>query len=226
MKKTSVLWIVLNSIFLIIFNAVFFIAGGTGHSISVWISYAFIHFAYLMLLATPKLVRSGKSAAVLGITLSSISAAYFLVAFITGIVFILWAPDGWRVALLVQLCVAGLYGILLISNMIANEYTADAEEKRKSQIEYVKTASAKMKSILDMTNDKESKKKVEKIYDALYSSPVKSHPGVEEIERKILLMIDELGSAVMAKNQQSIAVFTDSLQTAINERNSRLKTLN
>ena len=46
MKKKIALWIILDLIFLIVFNTVFFVAGGADHPASVWISYGFIHFAY------------------------------------------------------------------------------------------------------------------------------------------------------------------------------------
>ena len=55
------LWMMMDLIFIIIFNAMFFILGGTDHSVSVWISYGFIHFAYLMLIVTPFFMRRGKS---------------------------------------------------------------------------------------------------------------------------------------------------------------------
>ena len=136
MKKINALWIILDLIFLVIFNAIFFIVGGVEHYLSVWLSYGFIHFAYFMLLLTPLFIRRGKSAVVFGFSLYSISSGYFLVEFITGIIFILISPEKYKVSLLVQLCIAGLYGIILIANMIANEHTANADEKRHYQIEY------------------------------------------------------------------------------------------
>ena len=57
MRKKNVLWILLDLVFLIVFNVVFFVAGGTDHPASVWISYGFIHFSYIMLLITPILIR-------------------------------------------------------------------------------------------------------------------------------------------------------------------------
>ena len=106
---------------------------------------------------------------------------------VTGTIFILISPDSCKAALLVQLCIAGPYGISLISNMIANEHTADAEEKRQYQIDYVKNASAELKSLLDSISDKEAKKEVERVYDALYSSPVKSHPSLAQTESQVLM---------------------------------------
>ena len=226
MKKTNALWMILNSIFFIIFNALFFVALGVEHNASVWISYAFINFAYLMLLLTPKLIRAGKSSAVFGFSLYSISGVYFLVVFVTGLAFILIAPERYMGALLTQFCIAGIYGVALVSNMLANEQTANAEEKRQYQVEYVKDAAAKLKGFLDRINDKEAKKKIEKVYDAVYSSPVKSHPSLAQTESQILVSINELGNAISADNTDRINSLADSLLIAINERNRQLKISN
>lgn len=226
MKKTKLLWIVLDLIFLVIFNVIFFVAGGTEHNTSVWISYGFIHFAYLMLLLTPLLIRKGRSSAVFGFSLYSISGVYFLIEFVTGIVFIIVSPENIKVAFLIQLIFAGLYGIILLSYLIANEHTADAEEKRQNQVAYVKDASVKLKVLLGQISDKDVKKKVEGVFDAIYSSPVKSHPSLAQNEENILLSINALEAAVSADNKDGIISLTDSLLSMINERNMRLRTLN
>ena len=226
MKKIHVLWIILDLIFLVIFNAFFFALGGTRHHVSAWISYAFIHFAYLILLLTPVLIRKGKSAAVFGFSLYAISVVYFLIELVTGITFIAVSPDNFAVALLVQICIAGLYSIILVSNMIANEHTANAEEKRQQHIAYVKTASAKLKGLLDRVSDKEAKKMVELVYDAVYSSPVKSHHNLAEMENRILHSINALEDAISSENKDNIISLTNSLLTTVNERNMRLKTFN
>ena len=226
MKKINVLWIILDLIFLVIFNAIFFIAGGVDHYPSVWLSYGFIHLAYFMLLLTPLFIRKGKSTSVFGFSLYAISSGYFIIEFIIGIIFILISSESYKVALLVQLCIAGLYGIMLIANMIANEHTANAEVERLNQIEYVKDASARIKRMVEQINDKETKKKVEKVYDEIHSSPVKSHPDLAQMESHILLSINDLDDAISKENKESIISLASSLLAAINERNSRLKTLN
>ena len=223
MKRINILWGILNLIFLIVFNALFFGLGGVNHHVSVWMSYGFIHFAYFMLLLTPKLIREGKSAAVFGFSLYSISATYFLIEFVTGIIFILISPESYKAAFLVQLCIAGLYGIILVSHMLSNEYTANAEEKRQHQITYVKDASAKVKSLLENISDKEAKKAVERVYDAIYSSPVKSHSLVERKETRIRQSVNELADAVETGNKEEIITIANSLLFSINERNNLLK---
>jgi hypothetical protein len=82
--------------------------------------------------------------------------------------FILKSPENYTTSLLIQLCFAGLYGIIFIAYMIANEHTATTEEKRQYQILYIKDASIKIKTLLEKINHKEAKKSVERLYDALY----------------------------------------------------------
>jgi len=226
MTREAMLWLILNSIFLVVFNVFFFLFGGTDRNASVWISYGFIHFAYFMLILTPKLTQGKKSWTELGFPLYLISAVYFLVAYVIGAIFILIAPEGFTIAFAVQLCIAGMYGTALVSNMIANERTAEAEQVRKTQISYIKEASVKVKSLLDSVSDKEAKKKVERVYDALYSSPVKSHPDLEMEESRLLRSIRALEEAVSAGHKDSIIDIAGSLETAIGERNRRLAACN
>ena len=226
MKDSSILSIILRSIFLVLFNVVFFVLGGFEHSPSVWISYGFIHLAYFKLILTSKLIRSGKSRAIFGFSLYTISTTYFIVAFIVGIAFILISPEGFRAALLVQLCIAGFFSLILISNMLANEHTAKSEEDRQYEIEYIKTASLRLKCLLGNINDKEVKKKIEKVYDAVYSSPVKSNTRLVQIENRILISIDELESGVSAWDKEKIIATSNSLLNMVNERNMQLKNLN
>ena len=223
--KTSILWFILNLIFLVIFNVFFFLLGELPHNASVWMSYGFIHFAYFMLVVTPMLVRKGKSSAVFGFALFTVSTTYFIIAFIVGVIFILIAPESFAAALLVQLSIAGIYGIMLIVNMIANEHTADSEASRQHQIDYIKTASSQLQRIIGGVEDKTAKRKVEKVYDIVNSSPVKSHANVQQIEMRILTLIDELADAVQASDNQAIISISDSLAQAVNGRNNQLRNL-
>jgi len=226
MKKTDVLWLIMETIFLVIFNVVFFLLAGFEHSASVWISYVFIHLAYAMLVITPILVRKSKGSWLFGATIYSISFVYFAIAFIVGIVFIFIDAESINVPLVTQLIIAGLYGIILIANLIANEKTADAEEKRQYEIVYVKNAAVKLKNILDNIDDKATKKQVEKVYDAVNSSPVKSHSSLAQLENDILQSINELEDAVDTENNEKVVSLATSLLKAVNDRNMQLKTLN
>jgi len=226
MKKTTVLWAILDLIFLVIFNVCFFLIGEASHPMSVWISYGFIHLAYFLLLATPFLTRKGKSAALFGATLGSISTVYFFVEFLVGLIFILVGAENYKAALIVQLIIAGIYAIILISNMIANEHTADAEVKHQQEVSYIKSATSEVSALLNRVDDKATKKKVERVFDELNSSPTKSHPEIASLESNILTALNRLKNAVSDGNKDEIAQTADALFAAVSERNRKLKTLN
>jgi len=235
MRREFVLRVILKSVFLVIFNALFFILGfntlffvlgGTEHNASVWISYSFIHFAYFMLLLMPKLIPDSQSREIFKASIYAISLVYFLVELVTGVFFILIALESYKITFLVQLCIAGVYGVILTLHMIANEWTADAEKKRQPQIAYIKDASIKVKDLLEGINDKETKRKVERVYDALYSSPVKSYPDLEAEENRIRQSIRTLEEAVSSGNTDCIISLASSLEVAIHDRNRRLAMYN
>ncbi len=223
MNKKSVLWILLDLVFLIVFNIVFFVMGGAQHPASVWISYGFIHFAYIMLVVTPFLIRKSSSAAVFGFSLYSISSAYFIAAFIVGVIFIAAHPENYKWSLIVQVVIAGFYAIMLISNMIANEHTADSIERHEMELQYVKESSAMLKGIMEMASDKALKKKIEKAYDLLHSSQVKSSGAVRDYEVTVMDLIEVLEQNVARNDVAAANTTLDKIMKNANERNRRLR---
>lgn len=223
MNKKSVLWILLDLVFLIVLNIVFFVMGGAQHPASVWISYGFIHFAYIMLVATPFLIRKSSSAAVFGFSLYSISSAYFFAAFIVGVIFIAAHPENYKWSLIVQVVIAGFYAIMLISNMIANEHTADSIERHEMELQYVKESSTMLKGIMEMATDKALKKKIEKAYDLLHSSQMKSSGAVRDYEVTVMDLIEVLEQNVARNDVVAANTTLDKIMKNANERNRRLR---
>ncbi|MCL2264704.1 MAG: hypothetical protein FWC22_01565 [Treponema sp.] len=132
----------------------------------------------------------------------------------------------FTVVLTVQLLIAGLYLIILIINTAANERTAEALEIRQEQINYIKIASAKLKLLMDRVDNKEARRKVESVYDAVSTSPVKSHQDLVEIENRILHAINDLEKEIAANNNEKIITSAISLLSDVKERNILLKTIN
>ena len=223
LNKKTLLWLLLQLVFLIVFNIVFFVTSGTVHPASVWVSYGFIHFAYIMLMITPLLVRKTTNTAVFGYPLNAISTAYFIIAFLVGVGFIIAHPESYIAALVTQIILLGIYAVLLLSHMIANEETADSIERHEMDLEYVKDASSHLKRISESIDDKQFYKKVERLYDLLHASPVKTNASVRDFELSVLGLIDEL-EMYIANNDYSNAELTiNKIERNANERNRRLK---
>lgn len=226
MKKKNFLWIALDLVFLIVFNTVFFVAGGASHPSSVWISYAFIHFAYLMVLVTPFLIRKSSSAAIFGFSLYSISSTYFLVELVVGIIFIFLKQDSYKLALIVQVIIAGIYAVMLISHLIANESTADSVERHEQEVAYIKDAASRVKLLVGKIPDKKSNREIEKLYDLLHSSPSKSNSTVHSLEVTIVNLIEELESAISYENKDEAVKLAAEITKTVEERNRRLRQQN
>lgn len=223
MNKKKFLWIILDLIFLVIFNVVFFVISGTKHPVSVWISYGFIHLAYITLLISPKLIRKSSSSSVFGFSLYSISSTYFLVEFIIGVIFIFAKPESYKVSLVVQIITLGIYAAMLISHMIANEYTADNIERHGLELQYVKNCSAQIKGIMTQVEDKNIKKKVEKAYDTLHSSPVRSNNTARDYELTVMDLIEVLEQNIERNDLIAASTTLDKILKNADERNRRVR---
>jgi len=225
-KKTTVLWWLLGLLFLVVFNALFLLIGGTEHNASVWISHFFIHFAYVMILLFPRLIRRSPSAAVFGFAIGTIGITYFVLVLISGIIAMLVAPEDWRIVLAVQIVFFFIYALLLLSHMIANERTADNEMRSQAEVQQIKTAAYDLSRIMNNTTDAALKKKIEKVFEAIKYSPTRSHALVSGIEREIMDGITSLDSAVAMNEMATSEKQIDSLLRLISERNRKLQTLN
>lgn len=226
MKKTKFFWYLLDSIFLIVFNLYFFLLKGIEQPASVWISYASIHLAYLMLLITPFFVRKGSVSADYGRPLFVITTSYFFLALIVGVVFIAISPESITVALLVQVTIAAIFAILLLTNLIANEHTADNIERHEVELKYVKESSSKLDSLLKQISDNAIRKKVEKAYDLIHSSQVKSSIKVQTIEQDVFNEISVLTDLVKNKKFESVEDEVNKICNLAEERNRQLKLIN
>ena len=226
MNKKSMLYIFLDLIFLAVFNIVFFVVGGIEHPASVWISYGFIHFSYLMILVTPFLIRKSSNVALFGFSLYSISAVYFWVEFLVGLVLVFVCSDSYKASLVVQVIIAGIYAVLLISNLIANEHTADSIECHEDEVAYIKDASSRIKQLIGKASDKKANKEIEKAYDLLHSSPSHSVATIKLLEQQIKDKIDELENVIYSNDTAAIITILGEITNLTEERNQKIRLSN
>lgn len=222
MSKKSILFFLLDLVFLAVFNTIFFVAGGTDHPASVWISYGFIHFAYLMVIATPILTRKSSSAVVFGLSLYTISTVYFFVEFLAGLIFILIGSETYEATLIIQVLIAAVYAVILIVYLIANESTADSLQRQEEEVAYLKNAASKVKLLMDKASDRKANREVEKVYDMLHSSPSRSTESAKAVERQISNAINLLADAVEADDAAEIISVAGEILAKIEDRNRKV----
>lgn len=223
MIKKLILYAALESVFILVFNIVFFVLGGIKHPLSVWCPYLFIHFAYLCAMVTPFLIRKNTRKTVLGLSLYAVSGVYFFLEFVVGLVFIVIKMDSLKIPFVVQVILAGIYVVMLLVNMIANEHTGDSMAKREMEIAFIKTASSRVKGMMGKSEDKKINKSLEKLYDLLHSSPSHSAPEVKGYEEEAMKMLDVLEGSIATNNPDIICATASSIIAVVEKRNRELK---
>lgn len=147
----------------------------------------------------------------------------FFVEFIVGLIFIFVENKSYKTSLAVQVIIAGIYAILLISNMIANEHTTDNIGCHKDEVTYLKNAASRIKLLMDRVSDKKANKEIEKVYDLLHSSPSYSIATVKLIEEEIQNKVSELENVVATNNTMAIITISGEIINLIEERNRKIR---
>ena len=223
MNKKRILWILLDLVFLIIFNTIFFLLGGVHNKSSVWVAYGFIHFSYVMLLFTPSLCKRRTEQIEMRLSVDSVSLLYFWVTFVVGVVFIIVKPDTVKICVVANVVITGVYAIVLLTSLLANEYTADNLDIHDEELDYVKRGSSELRALIGLANDKKTARQMEFLYDLIYSSPVKSHPSVKVYERNVLALIEQLRTDIANGDDTNIHSIMDKIKENAELRNRKLQ---
>lgn len=224
--KKSVLWLLLDLVFLVIFNILFFMLKPDVVVATVWISYGFIHFAYLMLLITPLLTHTSGNRSVMGFPLYYIGSIYFLLTLAFGVFFMLLGSKNWKLVLGILIVLTGFYLAMLLIVMIKNAETEETEEKRVKEVSFVKKIASEVKDVLNQVDFADDKKRVESLYDDICASPTKSDLTVQPIEREIDEHVEMLRDIVRKGDSDLLCSQVEFIRGRLDERNRQLRLLN
>lgn len=225
MGKNNIFKILLQLVFVVIFNVIFFLLGNIDSPFSVWFSYGFIMFSYLMVIITQFMIRPSKNA-VLGLFIYLISTVYFITELVIGIVFVFMKLEAWKIPFAIQLVIFGIYLVILIFSMMSNENTINNTERQSEEIAYIKDASSRVKSLMGKLTEKKVDRSVEHIYDLLHTSPTRSNLSVYGLEREIIKLVSDLEYAIDLQNTDEVFEIENSIVKQVNERNRILRNSN
>lgn len=221
--KKNYLTITLYLLFPIIFNILFFLLGGFPSKLSIWVSYLFIHFAYLLWITSPYITPKTKSRSLFGNTLSFVSAIHFVITLIIGMIFILNVPESYKTNGTIHLIITGIYLVLFFMIMIANENTATQEENLEQGLKYIKDGSQILQELKTMTSDIELKRLIQNTYDILHSSPIKTTESAIISEEIVLELLTTLKTKIKNLEKEDVKKNLSKITEHINERNRILK---
>lgn len=214
--------VLLSLVFVAVFNALFFIIGGTEHEVSVWVAYGFIHFAYLMYIITPMTARNHKHSYVFALSLGKVSIVYFAVEFVVNMFFILLSLEGYKFCLVVNILISGVYAVALLSNIFANESSYEQVKRQDAELNYVKGCAASLDVIASQTEDRALKRQIEDVRDLVHSSQSRSDPSVRDLERGVKEQIEMLSGYVKSGRLDDAADMLKKIKNCAEERNIRL----
>lgn len=211
-------------ILLAIFNISFFTVTKAACSFSMWLSYGFIHFAFLMFFLSPLFVRRSRNSTHVAIeSVSLVTALYFIAALAAGI-FFLFNPLLTVFQYSVESAITGIYLIILIltvvlNNSIAKNENSLSEEKRVLDNMYVKSEFIKMKK-----TGENLMSKINAFQEDVKYSPVKSSESVKATENQILSILDEITMDIEKLSDSEINTKIDNCQNLLKQRNMLLRT--
>ncbi len=210
-------------IFILLFNLLFFVLGGTDQPASSWWSYAFIHLAYFILLAVPRLGKYVKGLTVLTATLYIPAILYFGAELVLGTLWIVLALDSVTWPLLTQCILLGFFLFITMSMMRANQATEASIQKQRTESFHIQTLVQQVRSRLRDIENEELRKPVERCYDALSNCSLESFPQAQDAEMALRTAVSNLCDAIDDGKEEDIARLAKKTFNAIQDRNAAIR---
>ena len=218
--KSRIIDIILSSILIVAFNVLFFFLVGTDNPMSVWISYGFVHVAWIVLLCTPAMFNRGDHPAVRA-ALFAQTIAYFMLEFVAGCVFIYLRQESHFLALLVQVALFVVFMIIILANARANVDTAQKEAVRVADKKQSTQIAMRIKMLSLKVDDPETRMQMLATYDRLMRTAVKNSYEVEQLNVEIDGVITAMEGAVV--DQGTLIRCLGELNAFISQREETLK---
>lgn len=221
--KANILKIIIGLIFLIGFNVMFFLLGGTERTTSEWVCYGFIHASYLCLLSTPLLCNSGKGETVLSASLYLRALFYFFTELAVGIGFLLYNPESATWPVIVQGALFMVFIILQLMSVLANDSTKASLAKQRQERVYIRSLAENVKDAMRQVNDANLQKQMANCYESLNNCSLESFPEAIDAELELENAVNTLCSLVGQGDSSQLVQQVQNVQMAIKNRNRAIR---
>ncbi len=222
MKENS-FKIIIALIFLIAFNALFFILGGTERTQTEWISYGFIHAAYLLLLMTPLFCNADRGQTVLSATLYLHALMYFFLELIVGIGFIWYNPPSITWPAIIQGGMLVIFLVIHLMSVLANDATKASLSKQRKERIYIRSLAEDLHEAMHKVTDPDLRSQIADCYETMNRSTLESFPEAEDAEMALEDAVTNLCTCIEQGDETRVKQSITSVQTAIKKRNRAIK---
>lgn len=221
--KANILKVVIGLIFLVLFNALFFLLGGTERSVTEWISYGFIHAAYLCLLCTPLLCNARKGETVLSASLYLRALFYFFTELVVGVGFIWYNCPLPTWPSIIQGCFLAIFLILQLMSVLANDATKASLAKQRKERIYIRSLAEDLRDAMKQITDPSLRKQVNACYESLNNCSLESFPEAASAEMELESAVNTLCSAIVIGDMSQLTQQIQNIQIAIRHRNQAIR---
>ena len=212
--------LIIKFILLAIFNISFYSITKASCTLSMWITYGFIHFAFLMFFLEPLFVRNSKNSEHVAIESATlVTIIYFFVTLSVGIFFLL-NPLFVIYQYSIEAFVTGIYLIILIVTLVINSKIAANEKEILSDKQFLNNIFVKAEFIKTKVADK---KTLITLQEQAKYSPIKSSESVKNYENEIIKTLDDLTLCIETLQEEEIVTKINSCKNLLDQRNLMLK---
>lgn len=189
--KNKTLFIILDSLFLIVFNVCFFLlTDQEDRTTTTWINYGCIHAAYLLFLLTPLLYPKNVAKDV-DMPVYSLTFGFWWFELVLSIILMNVSVSTTYNIIIQVICWTVMLARLIVLSLV-NINTSEKQQRHQQELFYVKTAERLLRTKLSSITDKQEYRQLEQVYDYVRTSPVKSNASAKVLESQILQKINSL----------------------------------
>lgn len=222
-SKKNILTILLDSVFVIAFNVLFFLNGGIEHTTAVWIAYGFLHFSYAMVLVTPLISAHGSTAVISKTATYTISIMYFLAELLMSIIIFFAKTEKTKLVTSIEVIITAIFLVILLINLLSDDATEKKQAKYEVQNDYIKNISNQIKYIETLVSDPSAKKRINNLYYLAHSSPIKSNQSLESYENEIVRNISLMEESAQNKEIDRVLSISGEIERLLNKRNFEIR---
>ncbi len=225
MKKPA-FSILIALIVIAVFNVFFFVLTGPERLAGIWISYAFIHVAFLLFMITPLLTQKSNARALFGLSIGAVSLVYFILALGAGIVFMILNFKAITIPLLVHVALLAVYLIMLLSVLFSKTQVSEQLQRQEYEMGMVKQNAARIQNLLPRIQDPQTQNEVRKAYDLIYTAPSKTNAATAQIDQNISGVISQMEALAASGNNEELKKAAGAIRALIQQRQTALQNTN
>lgn len=219
--KSIILKIIIGSVFIAIFNVVFFLSG-IPLSDANWCTYAFVMVSYLLLLSTPLLAKGTKSGILEG-SLWLRATFYFITELVIAAICLYISPATITWPLIAQGVFLSVFLILQLMSVLANDATVASISQQRELSFSKRSLIDQLQISLQGVDDPNMKAQLNRCIDIIENSPLQTCPEAYDADMKITEAVNEICFTVTQGEINLVKQKTNVLMQAVQNKNLIVK---